>query len=246
MDKLWIIGPLVFLAGFIDSIAGGGGLIALPAYLFAGIPIHQAMGTNKLSSSIGTLSASLTFFLHKKLWLKLAFFASSFAFVGSYLGTQLALRIDSTMLKTIFVLVLPIMAFVILRKRPEKVYTQDNKTPWALLSILTFLVGAYDGFLGPGTGTLLIFAFVSFTNMSYTQASANAKVVNLASGVASFVAFALQGQMHVALGLSAALFSISGNVLGTHLAIKQGRKIIQPLLLVVFALLMIKLAMDLV
>ena len=91
MEKLWILGPLVFLAGFIDAIAGGGGLISLPAYIFAGIPIHLAMGTNKLSSSIGTFTASITYFIHKKIWVKLALISAFFALVGSWLGASMAL-----------------------------------------------------------------------------------------------------------------------------------------------------------
>lgn len=244
MNALIWIAPLVFLAGFIDSIAGGGGLIALPAYVLAGIPIHVAMGTNKLSSSIGTLTASITFFIHKKIWIKLAVIASSFALVGSYLGSSLALMVSDIHLKTLMVIVLPVMAIFILRKREEKTFTQNDQIPWIKISLITFAVGMYDGFLGPGTGTLLIFGFVSLIGMSYTQASANAKVVNLASGLAAIVSFGLSGNVDIALGLWAALFSILGNVSGSLLAIRFGRKIIQPLLIIVFSLLMVKLLLD--
>lgn len=244
MNEYLIILPLIFLAGFMDSIAGGGGLISLPAYLIAGIPIHQAMGTNKLSSSLGSLSASLTFLWHKKLWLKLAFFAAFFAFGGAYLGTRLALLISASHLKTLLIGVLPVMALFILRKRPEQTFTQELETPWFKIALISFFVGMYDGLIGPGTGTLLIFGFVALVKMSYTQASANAKVVNLASGLASLVAFSMSGNVNVGLGLWAALFSIAGNISGSHLAIKLGKKIIQPMLIIVLGLLMLKLIWD--
>lgn len=245
MQALWIVGPLVFLAGFIDSIAGGGGLIALPAYLFAGIPVHIAMGTNKLSSSLGTATATATFFFHKKIWIRLALFASAFALVGSAIGSKIALLLDASFLKLVLIIVLPVMALIVLRNRKEVTYTQKDHVPWGMVGLITFFVGMYDGFLGPGTGSLLIFGFVSFIGMSYTQASANAKVVNLASGVAALVTFALSGQVDFALGLAAAAFSITGNMAGSLLAIRFGKKIIRPILILVFAVLMLKLALDL-
>lgn len=246
MNTFLIVLPLVFLAGFIDAIAGGGGLIALPAYLFAGIPIHIAMGTNKLSSSLGTLSASLTFFFHRKLWLKLAFFASFFSLIGSFFGAQMALLVSPILLKYLLVLVLPLMANFVLRKKKVIEYTESISVPWILIASISFFVGMYDGFLGPGTGSILIFAFVTFVRMDYTQASANAKIVNLASGAAAFTAFAMSGQVDFKLGLWAALFSILGNYSGSLLAIRFGKKIIQPLLIIVFGLLMLKLIYDLV
>ncbi|KAF0226872.1 MAG: transporter [Erysipelotrichaceae bacterium] len=246
MEKLWILGPLVFLAGFIDSIAGGGGLISLPAYIFAGIPIHLAMGTNKLSSSIGTFTASITFFIHKKIWIKLALVSALFALIGSWIGASMALWVSETALKTVLILVLPGMALFVLRPRKEVVITPKDKFPWVQITLITFLVGMYDGFIGPGTGSMLIFGFVSVIGMSYTQASANAKVVNLASGIAALITFGFSAQVDVLLGLSAALFSITGNVAGSLMAVKYGKKLIQPLLLVVFGILMIKMIMDVI
>jgi uncharacterized protein len=246
MEKLWILGPLVFLAGFIDSIAGGGGLISLPAYIFAGIPIHLAMGTNKLSSSIGTFTASITFFMHKKIWIKLALISALFALIGSWIGASMALWVSETALKTVLIFVLPVMALFVLRPRKEVVITPKDKFPWVQITLITFLVGMYDGFIGPGTGSMLIFGFVSVIGMSYTQASANAKVVNLASGIAALITFGFSSQVDVLLGLSAALFSITGNVAGSLMAVKYGKKLIQPLLLVVFGILMIKMILDVI
>ncbi len=244
MNIYVIVLPLVFLAGFIDAIAGGGGLIALPAYVLAGIPVHIAMGTNKLSSSVGTLAASITFFMHRQLWLKSAFIASVFSLVGSYLGARGALLLSDTFLKTLMLMVLPIMAFIIVRYQPKVKDHITTDVPWFKVSFITFFVGMYDGLIGPGTGSLLIFAFVAFVHLSYTQASANAKVVNLASGIAALLAFSMNSQIDVRLGLWAALFSVLGNVSGSMMAIKLGKRIIQPILLGVFGLLMLSLLWD--
>jgi uncharacterized membrane protein YfcA len=244
MDGVWIIVPLVFLAGFIDAIAGGGGLIALPAYLFAGVPIHLAMGTNKLSSSIGTFSATVTFFLHKRIVIKIALISAGLALIGSWIGSSLALIMDPSVLKTVLIFVLPVMAVIILRPRKEVEVTEKVSIDWLRIGLITFFVGMYDGFIGPGTGSLLIFGFVSVLGMSYTQASANAKVVNLASGIAAVVTFGLSGQINVPLGLVAAAFSVAGNLSGSLLAIRFGKKVIQPLLIGVFSLLMIRLILD--
>lgn len=244
MDGVWIIAPLVFLAGFIDAIAGGGGLIALPAYLFAGVPIHLAMGTNKLSSSIGTFSATVTFFLHKRILIKIALISAALALVGSWIGSSLALVMDASVLKTVLIFVLPVMAIIVLRPRKEVVVKAKDHIDWIKIGLITFFVGMYDGFIGPGTGSLLIFGFVSVLGMSYTQASANAKVVNLASGVAAVITFGLSGQINVALGLVAAAFSVAGNLSGSLLAIRFGKKVIQPLLIGVFSILMIRLILD--
>ena len=102
----------------------------------------------------------------------------------------------------------------------------------------------YDGFIGPGTGSMLIFGFVSVIGMSYTQASANAKIVNLASGIAALITFGFSAQVNVLLGLSAALFSVAGNISGSLLAVRYGKKLIQPLLILVFGILMIKMILD--
>ncbi len=244
MDGVWIIVPLVFLAGFIDAIAGGGGLIALPAYLFAGVPIHLAMGTNKLSSSIGTFSATVTFLLHKRIVINVALISAGLALIGSWIGSSLALVMDASVLKTVLIFVLPVMAVIILRPRKEVEVTEKASIDWLRIGLITFFVGMYDGFIGPGTGSLLIFGFVSVLGMSYTQASANAKVVNLASGVAAVVTFGLSGQINVPLGLVAAAFSVAGNLSGSLLAIRFGKKVIQPLLIGVFSLLMIRLILD--
>lgn len=245
MNVYLIVLPLVFLAGLIDAIAGGGGLIALPAYVLAGVPIHIAMGTNKLASSLGTFAASLTYFVHRQIWLKLGFYAALWSLSGSYVGARVALWMDAQLLQTLVIAILPIVALFVLRKKATATQARLERVPWGRVSLVSAAIGFYDGFLGPGTGTLLILAFVGFVQLSYLQASANAKVLNLASGIAALVAFGLAGQVDVALGLWAGLASVLGNVSGSLLALKFGRGLIKPLLIVVFSGLMLSLVWDL-
>jgi len=124
--------------------------------------------------------------------------------------------------------------------------TAKDQFPWIQITLITFLVGMYDGFIGPGTGSMLIFGFVSVIGMSYTQASANAKIVNLASGIAALITFGFSSKVNVLLGLAAAVFSVAGNIAGSLLAVKYGKKVIQPLLIIVFGILMIKMILDVV
>jgi len=138
------------------------------------------------------------------------------------------------------------MAIFLVRQKPQTIDYQSKPIPWVLIGVITFSIGLYDGLIGPGTGSLLIYGFVSFIHLNYTQASANAKVVNLASGIAAIITFGLSNQINLALGLAAALFSITGNILGSHFALKFGKRIIQPLLLIVFSLMMLKLLLDLI
>lgn len=244
MSDLVIVLPMVFLAGFIDAIAGGGGLIALPAYLLAGIDMHTAMGTNKLSSSIGTLSASMTFFLHKKIWLKVAFFSAFFAFVGSSIGSLIALNVSTDLLEKVLIAIIPIMAVLILQKRKEVQPTELSGLSWTKMAIISLSVGMYDGFIGPGTGTLLIIGFVYWVQMNPTHASANAKIINLSSGFAAMLIFGFKGHVDFRLGLLAAVFSMMGNILGAHFTVKWGKKLIQPLLLGVLMILMLSLLLE--
>ena len=154
-----IVCPLLFLAGFVDSIGGGGGLISLPAYLLAGLPVHQAIATNKLSSSCGTTLSTVRFLRHGLINLKLAVPSVIAAFVGSSLGARLSLLVSEDVMKYILFAVLPVAAFFVLNRhlfqdRGREAVADRRTTVICVISAL--LIGAYDGFYGPGTGTFLI------------------------------------------------------------------------------------------
>ncbi|KPU46225.1 hypothetical protein OXPF_01440 [Oxobacter pfennigii] len=245
-----IVCPLIFLAGFIDSIAGGGGLISLPAYLFAGFPVHFAYGTNKFSSAIGTVFSTYRFIKNKQYHMKTAAYSVISALIGSYLGARAALMLSDIYLQYCLIVLLPIIAIFLLTRRNfgeknnEEIQLSDKKI--IILSILSgLIIGAYDGFFGPGTGTFLILTYTGLMGFSMTMAAGNAKLVNLASNIAALFTFLAGGKIMFLVGIPAAFFGILGHWIGSGLALKNGSKIIKPVLVVVFILLFVKIGMDL-
>lgn len=239
-----IVCPLIFLAGFIDSIAGGGGLISLPAYFIAGLPPHYAIGTNKLSSSFGTAIATIRYCKNKLVDWGIAIPSILLALIGSTIGANLALLINEKYLKYFLLIILPVVGFYVLRSKTftDKVIaeTLPRKKVYIIAGLASFIIGAYDGFYGPGTGTFLILIYTGLAKMDVRIASGNTKLVNLSSNVAAMVTFILSGKVLFLLGITAALFSIAGNYIGSGLVLKNGHKIIRPIILVVITLLFIK------
>ena len=164
-----IVCPLLFLAGFVDSIAGGGGLISLPAYLFAGLPVHTAIGTNKLSSACGTSLTTIRFIRNGLVRWKLALPGVAAAMIGSWCGSRLSLVTDERVIRGILFAVLPVAAFIVLNRKlfPDREEEQTEITHRVLriCTLAALIVGFYDGFYGPGTGTFLIIAFTVFARL---------------------------------------------------------------------------------
>lgn len=245
---LLIVCPLVFLAGLVDSIAGGGGLISLTSYLLAGLPAHTALGTNKLSSSIGTVVATIRMAKGGFVNWKLAIPAALGALAGSAIGARLALLTPDGIFQILMVIALPIVAFAIMRKRTLDAPTDREISARRQLAIVvaaSMLIGGYDGFYGPGTGTFMLLAFTSFAGLSTKEASGEVRVANLASNVAALVTFLTHGAVWIQLGLIAAVFSIAGNYIGSGLVMKDGSKIVRPIVIVVLGLLFVKVIFDL-
>lgn len=239
-----IVCPLVFLAGFVDSIAGGGGLISLPAYLLAGLPAHFAMGTNKTAMSVGTFASALKYLRAGKTDLKVGGFSALGSLIGASLGSMLALMIPDSVLKIIMLAVLPAVAiFLIVKKDFGAKSDTERKLSLKRIIITAFIIGlvigCYDGLVGPGTGTFLILAFTGFLGFDLLKSSGCAKVANLASNIASLVIFSISGKVLVPLAIPAAAFAVAGNWLGTKLAIKGGSKYIRYTIFLVIGLLFI-------
>ncbi len=234
-----IVCPLVFLAGVIDSIAGGGGLISLPAYLIAGIPPHYALGTNKLSSCIGTFASTVRYIKNKSVNYRIGVVSVLLALAGSFLGANLALMVSEGVIKNLLLFVLPFTAFFVLKNKK----TDDNRRPlsdkltFLIACTASFVIAVYDGFYGPGTGTFLILCYTVFARMDIKTASGNTKIVNLSSNIAAVVTFLLHGKVIFLLGLTAAIFSLAGHYIGSGLVLKKGYKIVKPVMLLVLALL---------
>ena len=243
-----IVCPLLFLAGLVDSIGGGGGLISLPAYLLAGLPAHMAIATNKLSSACGTSLATARFIRKGLVNLRLAVPSVIMAVAGSSLGAKLSLLVDEAVLKYILLGVLPVAAFFVLNRHlfrddGQQSAAADRKT-LIVCSISAFVIGMYDGFYGPGTGTFLIIAFTVFTRMAVGSANAQAKVINLTSNITSLTVFLLNGQVLIPLGLAGAVCNMAGAWVGSGLAISKGVRIVRPVILLVLLLLLIKILFD--
>lgn len=246
---LILICPLVFLAGIIDAVAGGGGLITLPAYLIAGLPPHMATATNKCGSTFGTIFATIRFLKGGKINLKCAICAAIAALIGSSMGARLNLIVSDKSLSYIMLIVVPIMAIFLFRKRDFGTEDHSNElSPRALLCSsvgIGLVVGTYDGFFGPGAGTFLTLAFTRICRFDLLTASGNTKMVNAASNAAALVTFALSGNVIWVIGIPAAFCSIAGNYVGASLALKKSTKIIRPMLFVVMGLLILRLSSDL-
>lgn len=246
LTQLLIICPLVFLAGFVDAIAGGGGIISLPAYLLAGVPAHTALGTNKFSSTFGTALSTVRFIRNGYLrgYVRPVIFAACFSLIGSAVGSNLALLIPDYVITGLMLVVLPVVAFFVLRKKSLE--ADNKKAPRTAKQILlitcavALLIGCYDGLYGPGTGTFLILLLTGVARMQLREASAFTKVLNLTSNASALIVFVLHGAPLYTLGIPAALCGIAGNYLGSGLVVKDGTKIVRPIILVVLALLFIK------
>ncbi len=240
-----IVCPLVFLAGLIDSVAGGGGLISLPAYYLAGLPPVLAAGTNKLSACLGTVASTTRFVRGKKVDWRAAVFAAVGAFPGSWLGTMLLRQIPEDAVRLLMICAIPLVAMIVLRRKEMtgRCIVPENFYRPAALAI-GFAVGFYDGLIGPGTGTFLILMFTMALGMEAVLASGTAKVVNLTSNVAALISLMSTGNVLIALGLPAAICGVAGNWLGAGLTIKKGAGFIRWMLLTVLALLLAKMVLD--
>ena len=239
-----IICPLLFLAGLVDAIGGGGGLISLPAYLLAGVPVHNAIATNKLSSACGTTLTTVRFIRQGLVNWKIAVPTIVFAMLGSSLGANLSMKTDESVMKNILFVVLPIVAFVVMnpkmfRDNADAEIVLNGKL-WVTAILSSFLIGIYDGFYGPGTGTFLIIAFTVFAGLSLRSANAQAKIINLTTNLTSLTIFLMSGQAIILLGLAAAACNMAGNYVGSSLAMKQSSKVTRPVIIFVLILLFLK------
>ena len=239
-----IVCPLVFLAAVVDSIGGGGGLISIPAFLMAGLPPHAAIATNKLSAFGGISLATLHFCRAGCVSFKLAVPSVIAAVAGSAIGAHCSLLISEQVLNWVLLILLPVTASFVLNKKMFNDSGKDSieldARAYAVATIAAFVLGFYDGFYGPGTGTLLIIAFTVFAGLSMRSANGQAKVINLTTNVTSLVVFLLNGQVLIPLGLAACAFNMLGGHIGAVLALKNGSKIVKPTILLVLGLLFLK------
>ena len=243
-----LVCPLTFLAGLVDAVAGGGGLISLPAYLIAGLPVHNAIATNKMSSSMGTTIATVRYGMSGFIPWKIALFCAVFAMVGSNIGANLALLLSDRVFKIVMLVILPLTAWYVLRGRAldggREAFTAKKTTLIAMGIALA--VGVYDGFYGPGTGTFLLLGLTALGHMPLQEANGTTKVINLTSNITALVVFLINGKVLLPLGIVAGLFNVAGNYLGARMFEKGGAKAVKPVMIVVLVIFFIRVITDLI
>lgn len=233
--------PLLFLvglvAGTVDAVAGGGGLITVPALLNLGLPVPLALGTNKFQSSFGSVSASWHFVRRGTVDLKECGLGIVMTLIGACLGATAVQQIDSDLLKHVVPwLLAAILIYTLLR--PAIGTDEQRPRMQRALFFVTFGLGLgfYDGFFGPGTGSFWAIALVLLLGQNFTRATATTKVMNATSNVASLALFAAAGLVHFGAGLAMAAGQILGGRLGAHLVVTRGARFIRPVFLTMVTL----------
>ena len=248
MEQYLIVCPLVFLAGLIDSIAGGGGLISLPAYLIAGVPPHIALGTNKTSSSMGTVVSAAKLAKNGFVDRRTAVPGGLCAVAGAIVGATISLYVEDTVITHMMIVILPVVAFYVLRSKTlgesEKTGTLTGGRLIGAVCGIGLVMGIYDGFYGPGTGTFLLLLLTGLAHLDTRRAAGTTKVMNLSSNLAALATFLINGKVYYSLGLVSGLFCIAGHYIGSSLVVRGGRRVVRPMILVVLCILFGKLALG--
>ena len=245
--KFLILAVFCFIAAVVDAISGGGGLISLPAYFAVGFPPHMALGTNKLSAFLSTFASAFKFWKAKKINIEIVSKLFAFSLAGAAIGVKTAVSIEPKYFKPIsFVTLILVFLYTLKNKNIGEVNYYKGTTPKTLLigKIMAFSLGFYDGFLGPGTGSFLIFCLIKIFKLDFSSASGNTKILNLLSNFASLVVFAFLGKLNWVYGLSIAVVMTFGAIIGSRLAILKGNKFIKPVFLVVTSILILKMSYE--
>ena len=236
-------------AGFVDAMAGGGGLIQLPA-LIVGLPNKELpliLGTNKVPSIFGTAAAARNYFKNIKPDIPLTLSMMGPAFIGSMGGASLAAAVPKDFFKPFIVFLLVAVAIYTWVK-PELGMNENlkytHKKRLAIVALIGLLIGFYDGIFGPGTGTFLVFCLVSGIGYAFLKASGTAKLVNISTNAGAILSFQLTGQIWWQLGLLLAFANVTGAIIGSRLAIKGGSPLVRKVFLAVTFLLIARVAWD--
>ncbi len=230
---LFVLFVTGLVAGTLDAIAGGGGIISLPMLLGVGVPPHIALGTNKLQSAIGTLMATCKYYRAGLFNFKTVFKGLAFGFMGAVSGSICAQQISSEILKQIIpFLLLIIFCYTLLTPRMGKEDKKPILSEFYFYIIFGFGLGFYDGFFGPGTGSFWLFSLTFFLGYNLSKATAYTKVFNLKSNLIAVVCFAFGQNIDYRIGLCMAAGQLIGGQLGAHLTINKGVQIIRPIFIV--------------
>lgn len=244
-----ILAVFGFLSAFIDSCVGGGGLISLPAILGLGVPPHIALGTNKLAGTISSATSSATFVSQGKFDKKMMLLLFPVSFIGSWAGANTVLMIPKDFLRVlVMVMMAVIFLYTVFNKRFGEISRFKGFTPFTLsLGIpFTFLIGFYDGFFGPGTGSFFVFLMVLVFGYDFVIAAGNGRILNFASNIAALAVFIWHDTVLFPIGLTMGAAMIAGATLGARMAIKTGVRYVRPLFLAISLTLLGKMLYELV
>ena len=222
------------LAGFIDSIAGGGGLISIPALTFTGMPISLVLGTNKLQSSIGTSLAVYQYHKNGLINFMTVYRGLVMGFIGAFCGAILVNYVSNQFMHYVVpFLLIAVFVFNIFNKSSGLNLGKKRLNEQVFFSVFGFILGFYDAFFGPGTGNFWIILIVFFLGYSFLNASGYAKILNLKSNLFSLAIFLYYGSVNFEIGLLMALGQLGGNYLGSKIVILKGAKLIRPFFITV-------------
>jgi uncharacterized protein len=246
--EILILCGAAFAAGFVDSIVGGGGLIQLPALMLMlpNYPVVTLLGTNKMVSVTGTAVSAYRFSHHISYLRTIIIPAIMAAFISSFLGAFAVTLVSNDFLKPLFMGLLFIVFLTTIRNKSFGLMEHDPNVAIPLWKPLVIgsVLGFYDGFFGPGTGSFLIMAFVGLLGMTFVQGSAYAKILNLSTNLAALMLFALKGTFLLSYALPMMVFNILGAIIGVRLAILKGNEFVRALLRVMVFLTILKFAWD--
>jgi hypothetical protein len=241
---------LSFVAGFIDAVVGGGGLIQIPALLISlpKTPLPTIFGTNKIAALAGTSISAIQYSKRIKFNYKLLITISICAGLASFLGAKVVSFINVNTLKPIILVVLILIAiYTFLKKDLGTVQTKNLSFDKQLIygSLIGIMVGFYDGFFGPGTGSFFVLGFVVILGFEFVQASAYSKVINCMTNISALLVFIKQGNYILELAIIMSVCNITGNVIGTRLALKKGNTFVRTIFLLIVTLMIFRYGYDL-
>ncbi len=236
----WVIGFVIagFLAGYIDSIAGGGGMVQVPVLLLSGLsPIH-VLASNKMAGLVGVLMATIKYALSKKISWKVVSIAIIPCLLASYIGSRLIMFVSDEIITWAIILAIPV-AMIFLFKKSKKIVEEKTKLNNKNIILATAPIGFYDGLLGPGTGTYMTISMKKFLHLDYLVSTASTKPLNFATNVGSAIAFILAGKVLWGVAIVLGLANIAGSYVGSHYAIKGGEEFIKKVLIFVLVFMLV-------
>lgn len=236
----WVITFVVvgFFAGYIDSIAGGGGMIQVPILLLSGISPLNVLASNKMASLVGVLMATIKYALSKKISWKVVSIAMIPCLIASYIGSRLVMFVSDDIIKWAIILAIPV-AMIFLFKKSKKIIEEKTELNNKNIILATAPIGFYDGLIGPGTGTYMTISMKKYLHLDYLVSTASTKPLNFATNLGSAIAFIMAGKVLWGVAIVLGLANVAGSYVGSHYAIKGGEEFIKKILIFVLVFMLL-------